>query len=72
MQLYRFEAVIEGEVIHIIIAAQSDEEAFQYVDIELEKHYLRMPEVEELSLYEKRRIQKGGGYVLQGQETFVD
>ncbi|SDW96894.1 Protein of unknown function [Marininema mesophilum] len=71
MQLYRFEAVIEGEVIHIIIAAQDDNEAFRLVDVELEKHYLRMPEIEDLSLYEKRRIQKGGGYVIQGQETML-
>ncbi|AXN36974.1 DUF3906 family protein [Peribacillus butanolivorans] len=64
MNLYRFEVTIKEELIHVIIAADSDEKAFQLVDIELEKRFLKMPEVDDISLYEKRKINNGTGYVL--------
>lgn len=56
MNLYRFEVTIKEELIHVIIAADSDEKAFQLVDIELEKRFLKMPEVDDISLYEKEKL----------------
>lgn len=53
MNLYRFEVTIDEVPIHVIIVADSDERAFQFVDVELEKHFLKMPDVEDISLYEK-------------------
>ncbi|MGE7765677.1 DUF3906 family protein [Peribacillus sp. NPDC096540] len=71
MNLYRFEVTIKEELIHVIIAADSDEKAFQLVDIELEKRFLKMPEVDDISLYEKRKINNGAGYVLSEFETIL-
>ncbi|UYY96556.1 DUF3906 family protein [Peribacillus frigoritolerans] len=71
MNLYRFEVTIKAKPIHVIIVADSDEKAFDLVDIELEKHYLKMPEVDDISLYEKRKIKNGAGFVLSEFETIL-
>ncbi|MDP9740960.1 UNVERIFIED_ORG: hypothetical protein QFZ59_002790 [Bacillus sp. B2I3] len=71
MNLYRFEVTIKKKPIHVIIVADSDEKAFDLVDIELEKHYLKMPEVDDISLYEKRKIKNGAGFVLSEFETIL-
>ncbi|AZV59662.1 DUF3906 family protein [Peribacillus castrilensis] len=71
MNLYRFEVTIKEKPIHVIIVADSDEKAFELVDIELEKHYLKMPEVDDISLYEKRKIKNGAGFVLSEFETIL-
>ncbi len=71
MNLYRFEVTIKEKPIHVIIVADSDEKAFELVDIELEKHYLKMPEVDDISLYEKRKIKNGAGFVLSKFETIL-
>ncbi|MBD8135562.1 DUF3906 family protein [Peribacillus frigoritolerans] len=71
MNLYRFEVTIKEKPIHVIIVADSDEKAFDLVDIELEKHYLKMPEVDDISLYEKRKIKNGAGFVLSEFETIL-
>ncbi|MFC4075772.1 DUF3906 family protein [Salinithrix halophila] len=72
MYLYRFEVIVKEEVIHVVIAAKDDEEAFRLVDVELEKYFLKMPEVDDTSLYEKKRIGQGGGFVLYEQETVLE
>ncbi|WP_063593649.1 DUF3906 family protein [Peribacillus frigoritolerans] len=71
MNLYRFEVTIKEKPNHVIIVADSDEKAFELVDIELEKHYLKMPEVDDISLYEKRKIKNGAGFVLSEFETIL-
>jgi hypothetical protein len=71
MNLYRFEVTIKEKPIHVIIVADSDEKAFDLVDNELEKHYLKMPEVDDISLYEKRKIKNGAGFVLSEFETIL-
>lgn len=59
MDLYRFEAVLENGVIPVVVVAQSEEQAFRLVEVELEKYFLPLPEVKEISLYEKRKFEKG-------------
>ncbi|QOS89485.1 DUF3906 family protein [Peribacillus sp. JNUCC41] len=71
MNLYRFEVTIKEKPIHVIIVTDSDEKAFELVDIELEKHYLKLPEVDDISLYEKRKIKNGAGFVLSEFETIL-
>ncbi|WP_179298886.1 DUF3906 family protein [Evansella halocellulosilytica] len=69
MKLYRFEAVINKEEhVHIVIAADGESTAFDAAEVELEKGYLKMPVIEELSLIETRRIGKKAGFVLRSQE----
>jgi hypothetical protein len=70
MNLYRFEVTTSVFVTSVIIAAEQDELAFDLVEIELEKYFLKKLDVLDISLYEKRRIRgSGAGYVLHEQET---
>ena len=71
MYLYRFEVKKDIEVFPVIIAASSDEQAFQLVDEELEKYFLYDPKVDDIILHEKKRIRNGNGYVLYGEEMVV-
>ncbi len=47
MKLYRLEAVADGTEVVLVIVANTEEEAFHFADIELEKHFLNVPQVEE-------------------------
>ncbi|PJN89811.1 DUF3906 family protein [Bacillus sp. mrc49] len=71
MNLYRFEVTIAEVPTHVIIVADSDEKAFQLVDVELEKHFLKMPDVEDISLYEKKQLTNGAGFILTKFETIL-
>ncbi|WP_242314749.1 DUF3906 family protein [Bacillus cereus group sp. BfR-BA-01355] len=64
MDLYRFEAVLVSDIVPIVVVAQSEEQAFKLAEIELEKHFLPLPEVKEISLFEKKKIRKGAGFVI--------
>jgi hypothetical protein len=71
MDLYRFEVVTKNEVIPVIIAAESEEKAFRAVEVELEKYFLKLPDIEEITLYEKKKIRNSAGFVIYGQETIL-
>ncbi|MEH7185836.1 DUF3906 family protein [Bacillus toyonensis] len=64
MELYRFEAVLANNIVPIVVVAQSEEQAFKLAEIELEKHFLPLPEVKEVSLFEKKKIRKGAAFVV--------
>ncbi|EJS49218.1 hypothetical protein IC9_04022 [Bacillus toyonensis] len=65
MELYRFEAVLANNIVPIVVVvAQSEEQAFKLAEIELEKHFLPLPEVKEISLFEKKKIRKGAAFVV--------
>ncbi|WP_439875499.1 DUF3906 family protein [Bacillus mycoides] len=64
MELYRFEAVLANSIVPIVVVAQSEEQAFKLAEIELEKHFLPLPEVKEISLFEKKKIRKGAAFVV--------
>lgn len=65
MTLYRFEAIVEGKEVALVVAAQSEEEAFQFADIELEKYFLKVPQVDDLSMNELKKIRSGVSYVIE-------
>jgi hypothetical protein len=71
MNLYRFEATIENKVVHVIVAAENEESAFNQVDIEIERNFVKIPEVTDVTLYEKRVIKQAAGYVLSSNETVL-
>lgn len=50
MDLYRFEAVLANGVVPVVVVAQSEEQAFKLVEVELEKYFLPLPEVKEISI----------------------
>ncbi|MGM9929835.1 MAG: DUF3906 family protein [Bacillus sp. (in: firmicutes)] len=69
MYLYRFEVVTADKVFPVIIAASNDQQAFSLVDDEIEKYFLRALRVDEVILYEKKRIGAGSGYVLLEEDV---
>ncbi|WP_459501027.1 DUF3906 family protein [Bacillus sp. C1] len=69
MDLYRFEAVLANGVVPVVVVAESEEQAFRLVEVELEKYFLPLPEVKEISLHEKKKIRKGAAFVIHEQET---
>lgn len=71
MNIYRLEAIIENKIVHIVVVATDEEAAFKQAEIEIERQYLKIPEVRELTLYEKRKINKGAGFVLSKEETIL-
>jgi hypothetical protein len=67
MNLYRFEVTTKDHVIYVIIAAKDDEQAFRLVEIELEKHFLKIPDIIDISLFEKKKIGRGNGFVVYSE-----
>lgn len=66
MFLYRIEAQWEDRLQAVaIVAAETDEAAFEYAEQFLEKHYLVLPKLDELSIVEKKRLNKGSGYIIE-------
>ncbi|MED0824000.1 DUF3906 family protein [Bacillus pacificus] len=64
MDLYRFEAVLVNSIVPIVVVAESEEQAFKMAEIELEKHFLPLPEVKEIALFEKKNIRKSAAFVI--------
>lgn len=64
MFLYKIDAAMEDKNACIVVLADSDEAAFNYVEGHLARHYVRMPTVRELAIVEKKRVEKGSGYVI--------
>ncbi|MDH4421179.1 DUF3906 domain-containing protein [Bacillus sp. AFS054943] len=64
MDLYRFEAVLANNIVPIVVVAQSEEQAFKLAEIELEKYFLPLPEIKEISLFEKKKIRKSAAFVI--------
>lgn len=64
MDLYRFEAVLVSSIVPIVVVAESEEQAFKMAEIELEKHFLPLPEVKEIALFEKKKIRKSAAFVI--------
>ncbi len=71
MNLYRFEVKLDSGLVHVVVAAENEEQAFNQADIELESHFLKLPVVEDIVLYEKRIIKKGAGFVISRDESII-
>ncbi|MDQ0214032.1 hypothetical protein J2S13_000427 [Oikeobacillus pervagus] len=65
MNVYRFEVTTaDQKVIPAVIVASTDEKAFSLVEVELEKYYLKLPDIENITLFEKKKLRNGGGFVV--------
>ncbi|MDQ0339988.1 hypothetical protein J2S00_002783 [Caldalkalibacillus uzonensis] len=62
--LYRLEMKVDGQPVEVIVAAENHERAFAIAEIEVEKMYLRLPQLEEMAIVEKKKIGRGSGYVV--------
>ncbi|WP_420769147.1 DUF3906 family protein [Parageobacillus thermoglucosidasius] len=67
MFLYRFEVTTKTEIIYVVIVANDDEQAFRLVEVELEKHFFKVPDYTDISLHEKKPIRRGGGFVVYSE-----
>jgi hypothetical protein len=64
VNLYRFEVTTTTHLIYVVVAAHNDEQAFQLAENELDKQLIPARELIDISLYEKKKIQRGGGFVV--------
>ncbi|WP_078552980.1 DUF3906 family protein [Bacillus alkalicellulosilyticus] len=64
MFLFKFEAIINNTDVFVVVAAKDDESAFRLAEIEIERNYMKLPEIKEISMVEKKPIKKGTGFVL--------
>jgi hypothetical protein len=65
MFLYKLEVQLSDRKAVLIILAESDESAFGYAEGHLVRHFVKLPEVRELVIVEKKRVEKGSGYVVE-------
>lgn len=66
MFLYKMEVAFEGAGSAVLIVmSDSDEGAFRYAESHLDRHYLAAPPVKEMVIVEKKRPEKGSGYVIE-------
>jgi hypothetical protein len=65
MFLYKIELVLETQTVYLIVAAESDEKAFHQVEAHLVRHFNHSPLVKETVLIEKKRLDKGAGYIIE-------
>lgn len=70
LHLYRLEARLrDGRLVTVVVAAASEEKAFQYAESHLERDHLFLSRVAELSLVEKKSLHPGVGYAVVTAEA---
>ncbi|OPA81125.1 hypothetical protein BVG16_01950 [Paenibacillus selenitireducens] len=65
MFLYKIEIELQDQLLYLIVAAESEEKAFSYVDSHMDRHFLKSPDKQEVSIVEKKRLDQGAGYVIE-------
>ena len=66
--LYRFDVSIEQKEVIAVIYAENDAAAFTHLDVELEKFYLKEPNIKEVTLREKKRLGSKSGFIIDEDE----
>lgn len=69
MLLYKIEVALAGQTVYLIVAANSDAAAFDCAEGHLVRHFVKRPDVREMAIVEKKRIEQGCGYVIEGPCT---
>ncbi|MBO8164423.1 MAG: DUF3906 family protein [Brevibacillus sp.] len=66
MFLYKLEVITESAGSYVaVVIGESDEKAFAYAESQLNREYLVPPKIHEISLVEKKYLQKGKGYIIE-------
>lgn len=60
MNLYHFTVVVDNKDIPVIVAAENDEQAFKRAEVEVEKNFLKFPEIKEIVMIERKKITSNG------------
>jgi len=64
MYLYKLEIQLETHTDVLIVLAENDGKAFDSVESHLARHYIATPKV----IVERKRADKGTGYLVEGKE----
>jgi hypothetical protein len=65
MFLYKIEIEMADRQACFIVAAESDEKAFDCVEAAVARHYVASPEIKQAAIVEKKRIAQGSGYLIE-------
>jgi hypothetical protein len=68
MFLYKIEIEMEGTSAHLILLAQTDDQAFSLVESHVARHYIKMPVLKSVAVVEKKRPEPGTGYLIAHNE----
>jgi hypothetical protein len=64
--LYKIEIQLPDRQIHLVLVSDSDDNAFGSVESMVARHYIKMPEIRSIAIVEKKRIEPGSGYLIEG------
>jgi hypothetical protein len=66
MNLYHFKVLINGDEVTVIVVAENDEQAFKRAEIEVEASFLKLPDIKEIVLLERKKVaSKGTAFVVK-------
>ena len=65
--MYKMEVELRNRKIYVVVMAERDEQAFDYLEEQLVRYFITNPEVVEASIIEKKRAVKGSGYVIDSE-----
>jgi hypothetical protein len=59
------EVELENQTVYLLVVAESEENAFGYLDEHLAYHFVKRPIVKEASIIQKKSVRPGQGYVIE-------
>jgi hypothetical protein len=66
MNLYHFKVLINSDEVTVIVVAENDEQAFKRAEIEVEASFLKLPDIKEIVLLERKKVaSKGTAFVVK-------
>lgn len=66
MFLYKIEIELLDKMAYLILLAETDETAFSVVESHVTRHFIKQPEIRSIAIVEKKRLEAGNGYVIEG------
>ncbi|MBD2872973.1 DUF3906 family protein [Paenibacillus arenilitoris] len=66
MFLYKIEIELADRLAYLVILADSDEKALNLVESHVERHFIKKPDIRSIALVEKKRVENGSGYIVEG------
>lgn len=66
MNLYYFKVITDQEEITVVVVAESDDQAFKRAEIEVEASFLKLPNIKEIVLLERKKVtNRGTAFVVK-------
>lgn len=64
MMIYHIQFEWQGGHANSVVVAENDEKAFQYAEQHLERHLLKVPQVEQCYITAKVPLERGRGFIF--------